>query len=114
MVGVGTMWPEAVALAIAMPRDGWSLLLRRNDFLPEPGFAAHHGRDVGAREVALFLPNWAALEWSHVPHNLLSRFETFAKDAVYQVNVQAAQASGVQRHDELVERFLRFMRRSAK
>jgi len=114
MVGVGTMWPESVALAIAVPQEGWSLLLRRNDFQPEPGFAAYHGRDIHGHEVALFLPNWAALQWSHVPHNLLSRFESFAKDAVYQVNVQAARASGVQHHAELVERFLRFMRRSAK
>jgi hypothetical protein len=109
MVGLGTMWPESVALAVAVPAHGWSLLLRRNDFLPDPGFAAYHGRNVGGRELALFLPNWAALRWAHVPDNLLSRLETFAKDAAYQVNLQAARASGVRHHGELVERFLRFM-----
>jgi len=109
MAGVGTLWPEALALAIAVPHEGWSMLLRRNDFRPEPVFTGYHGRDIHRGDLALFLPNWAALQWTRVPQNLLSHFEASACDHTYQVNVQAAQASGVRSHDELVARFLRFM-----
>lgn len=106
--GWGVVMAGNGGLVVTMPRDDWGFLVRRTDLRPDEVFLAYHGREVLAREVARFLPNWAILRWVRVPDGLLTRSESTAIDGEFQVTVSAEPLSS-KHHEAVIEAFLRFM-----
>ena len=110
MAGWGTLTAGGGGLFVGIPGDDWSLLLRRRDFGLDVLFLRHHDAQIHCRDIELFVPNWAALQWIPTPDNVLSKSESSAIDGDYQVTVMAEPESG-KRHDAVIAAFLRFMAR---
>ncbi len=108
MRGRGTVLGSNAGLAVTIPRNDWSFLLRRADLREDPLFLAYHGVEIGRRQVVVFIPNWESLRWIRVPDNLLTRSESTAVDAHYQVTVRAEPGSRKQ-HAAVIAAFLTFM-----
>jgi hypothetical protein len=106
--GWGVVMAGNGGLAVTIPRDDWGFLLRRTDLKPDEVFLVYHGREIPAREVARFLPNWATLRWVRVPDGLLTKSESTAIDGEFQVTVRAEPLSG-KHHEAVIDAFIGFM-----
>ncbi|MEW6688355.1 MAG: hypothetical protein AB1452_04595 [Pseudomonadota bacterium] len=107
-MGVGIALTGFTGLKIRPDGADWTILVRRNDFAPDPLFASLHGRRILAEDLAPLLPRLALLAWTEVPANILSQAESSARDREYQVSVRAEPGSA-KTHAEVVAAFLDFM-----
>jgi hypothetical protein len=98
-------------LDVRVPEAGWSFLVRRIDFAPDPLFERFHGKEFHSHDLARLLPEWASLRWVEVPTNILSDSESSARGEHYQINIRA-EPGGRMTQGEVVAAFLAFMAQS--
>lgn len=108
-LGLGSVLPGGNGLAVSFADRDWQIVIRRVDLKPDPGFACYHAKQVSARDVMGFLPNWASLKWVRTAGGSSTPAESFGLDREYLVSV-AARTGDTVSHSELIAGFLDFLR----
>ena len=96
------------SLACSIKGEDWNFSIRRVDGTNHGPFYEFHNKEVSANDVAVFLPNWASLDWIEIKDSMLGKSESYAKDVEFKVNVQSSERS-TKNHKEVVEAFMAFM-----
>jgi hypothetical protein len=105
----GSATVMAGSLSGSIPDADWHFSIRRVDGKTHGLFFDFHKKEASAADVAKYLPNWEALQWTEINDSTLGKSEFCAKDLESKVDVQLAE-NGSKTHKEVVEAFLTFLR----